>query len=154
MRRSARSVLIVLSAVLALLALPSRAAGPGPSVFSTADLKEWLTYIASDELQGRATYSAGLGLAAAYIADHLHAWGVMPAGDGQSYLQTVKVLSVKHTSRSSVTVRVGRQTRTFRDGQGVAFPDESGGKRTIAFDRVEFAGYGLDAPASNHVDFR
>ena len=34
-------------------------------------LKEWLTYIASDELQGRATYSEGLGLAAGYISSHL-----------------------------------------------------------------------------------
>ena len=41
-------------------------AGGASSVKST-DLREWLAYIASDELQGRAVYSTGLGLAAAYL---------------------------------------------------------------------------------------
>ena len=51
-----------------------------------ADLKEWLTYLASDQLQGRPTYTEGLGLAASYIAEHLKAWGVKPAGDDGSLL--------------------------------------------------------------------
>jgi hypothetical protein len=38
------------------------------------DLRTWLTYIASDELQGRLVYTEGIGLAAAYIADHLKEW--------------------------------------------------------------------------------
>src|SRR5688500_6137529 len=67
-------------------------------------LKAWLTYIASDELQGRLVYSEGLGLAAAYIADHLKAWGVKPVGDDGTYFQTVKVVGVKTTSRATVTV--------------------------------------------------
>ena len=43
-----------------------------------SDLKGWLSYIASDELEGRGLYSAGLGLAAAYIENHLR----KIAGDG------------------------------------------------------------------------
>jgi hypothetical protein len=124
----------------------------GPTI-AGSDLKEWLTYIASDELAGRDTFSAGLGLAAGYIEHHLSEWGVMPGGDVGSYLQTVRVLGVKTTSRSSITVRVGSQTRTFKDGDGVTFARNSGGKRTIAIDRVEFAGYGLDAPGAGHSDF-
>ena len=58
----------------------------------------------------------------AYIGDHLRAWGVAPAGDRASYLQTVRVLGVKATSRSTVTVQVGGETRTFADGEGVTFP--------------------------------
>jgi hypothetical protein len=120
---------------------------------AASDLKEWLTYIASDELAGRDTFSAGLGLAAGYIEQHLSQWGARPGGDSGSYLQTVRVLGVKATSRSSVTVRVGSQTRTFRDGDGVTFPKNSGGKRTVTLDHVEFVGYGLDAPAAGHSDF-
>ena len=44
-------------------------AGGLPAI-KRSDLKEWLSYIASDELQGRAVYTAGIGLAAAYIEDH------------------------------------------------------------------------------------
>ena len=50
----------------------------GVSAITPADMKEWLSYIASDQLQGRQVYTEGLGLAASYIADHLKAWGVKP----------------------------------------------------------------------------
>jgi peptidase M28-like protein len=126
----------------------------GVSPVKSTDLKEWLSYIASDELQGRAIYTAGIGLAAAYIEDHLKAWGVKPAGDRGHYLQTVRVLGVKATTHASVTVDVNGVTRTFADGAGITLPKNMGGKRSFTIDRVEFAGYGLDAPAANHTDFR
>jgi Peptidase family M28 len=117
-------------------------------------LKEWLTYIASDELQGRATYSEGLGLAAGYISSHLAQWGVKPAGDNGTYLQVVKVLGVRTTSRASVTIDVNGQRRTFNDGAGVTFPRNMGGKQTLVADEVQFAGYGLTLPSGQHDDYR
>ena len=140
-RRSAQ----VCAAILALAILRTTAASPGLALIKVDQLKEWLSYIASDQLEGRGNYSAGLGLAAAYIQDHLRAWKVTPAGDDRSYLQTVRVRSVAAESRSTVTVQVGRETRTFRDGEGVTFSREAGGKRRFVTDRVEFVGYGLDA---------
>ena len=140
-RRSAH----LCAAILALAILRTTAASPGLSLITIDELKEWLSYIASDQLEGRANYSAGLGLAAAYIQDHLRAWSVTPAGDDHSYLQTVRVRSVEAKSRSTVTVQVGRESRTFRDGEGVTFAPDAGGKRRLTLDRVEFAGYGLDA---------
>ena len=116
-------------------------------------LKEWLTYIASDELQGRATYSEGLGLAAGYISSHLGQWGVKPAGDHGTYLQVVKVLGVRTTSRATVTVDVNGQVRTFNDGDGITFPKEMGGKQTVVAERVQFAGYGLTLPSGTHDDY-
>ena len=129
-------------------------AAGGPSSIKTQDLREWLTYIASDELQGRAVYTTGLGLAAAYIEEHLKAWALKPAGDPGAYLQTVRVIGVKSTSHASVTVDVNGETRTFLDGAGITLPKNMGGKRRFTVDRVEFAGYGLDAPAANHMDYR
>src|SRR6185369_10924838 len=95
------------------------------------DLKQWLAYLASDELEGRATFSEGLGLAAAYIAEHLRTWGVKPGGDNGSYFQRVRVLGVKSTNRSTLTVAVNGQTRIFKDGEGIAFPKNVGGKRSF-----------------------
>src|SRR5206468_1769204 len=80
------------------------AAGGGLAAIKSQDLKEWLSYIASDELEGREIYTTGIGLAAAYIEDHARAWGARPAGDKGRYLQTVRVLGVKATSHASVTV--------------------------------------------------
>jgi hypothetical protein len=125
----------------------------GPSSFEVRDLREWLTYIASDELQGRATFSAGLGLAASYIENHLREWGVKPAGDNGSYLQTVRVVGVKSTSHSTVTVEIGGERRTFAE-DAIRFPRNAGANQRLTLNRVEFMGYGLDAPQAHHLDYR
>ena len=150
-RRVTAAALFVCTLIAGLGA--QRSPSAGHSAIEAPHLKEWLTYIASDELLGRATYTEGLGLAAAYITDHLKEWDVRPAGDDGTYFQTVKVLGVRTTSRASVTVSVNGRTRTFKDGEGVVFPKRMGGKQTIAGDQIEFLGYGLSAPAAHHDDY-
>lgn len=55
---------------------------------TAAQLRNYLEFIASDELEGRDTPSRGLDIAAMYIASHLKQWGIKPAGDGGgSYFQ-------------------------------------------------------------------
>lgn len=61
------------------------------ATISEADLKKYLTYIASDELEGRDTGSEGQKKAAKYIMEHLEEWGLQPVVNtpsGKSYLQT------------------------------------------------------------------
>jgi hypothetical protein len=150
-RRSLRFPALAVAALAAVVSVG--AATGGRSSIRSEDLREWLSYIASDELEGRAVYSAGLGLAAAYIQNHLRAWGATPAGDDRSYLQTVRVLGVKSNNHSTLTVEVDGRRRTFTNGQGITFRRNVGGKRQFTVDRVEFVGYGLDAPRSHHEDF-
>lgn len=147
-----RSIMGSVAFVVMVAFLPVGALG-GPASIKSDDLKEWLSFIASDDTQGRALFSAGLGLAAAYISDHLRVWGVKPGGDHSSYLQTVRVLGVKSISRSTVTVKIGNDSRTFADADALIFPKNSGGKQRLTIDRVEFAGYGLELPAARHADF-
>jgi len=123
------------------------------SSITPESLRTWLTYLASDELEGRATFSEGLGLAAAYIADQLKQAGVKPGGDNGSYFQRVEVLGIRSTNRSSVTVEVNGQKRTFTASEGVRFPANVGGKRSLVFNQVEFVGYGLNLDA-NHDDYK
>jgi hypothetical protein len=125
----------------------------GAGSITPQELKEWLSYIASDELEGRQIFHEGLGLAASYIADHLREWGVKPGGDNGTYFQDVKVLGVTSHSHSSVTVTAGGQTRTFKDGEGVTFPKNQGGKQTVTGE-AEFVGYGLSVPELNHDDYK
>lgn len=138
-------------ALLLLLSAGGGAAGGRDSI-ATADLKTWLTYLSSDQLGGRQIYTEGLGLAAGYVQTNLAAWGVTPKGDNGTYLQRVAVQGVKTTSHSSVTVRVGRETRTFKDADGITFPRNAGARQKITIDRVEFVGYGLDAPGAKYSD--
>jgi hypothetical protein len=143
---------IAVSVLVLALGIASVEAAGGRGSINAIDLKEWLTFVSSDELEGRAVFTDGLGVAAGYIQGYLQAWGVKPGGDHAGYLQTVRVRGVKATSRSTVTVRVGAESRTFKDGDGITFPRNSGAKRALTVDRVEFAGYGLDMPG--HTDLR
>jgi peptidase M28-like protein len=127
------------------------AQGPEPAKakyaqINQADLKEWLSYLASDTLQGRQVFSEGYGLAAAYVADHLRAWGVKPAGDDGTFFENVKLRGYRVTRNSSVTVTsASGQSRTFKHGDHVTFPANSGGNQTVTFDSAEFVGYGQAA---------
>ena len=143
----------LLLALTAALAAQSTNGGGGISSIQPEPMKDWLSYIASDELQGRQVYTEGLGLAAAYIADHLKEWGVKPAGEDGTYFQTVKVVGVRTASRASVTVQVNGQTRTFKDGEGVTFAKNMGGQQTITGDQIQFVGYGLQIPAARINDY-
>jgi hypothetical protein len=56
---------------------------------SAKQLRDYLTFIASDELEGRDTPSRGLDIAAKYIAEHLSSWGLKPGGGDGTYFQKV-----------------------------------------------------------------
>ncbi|HKQ90883.1 MAG TPA: M28 family peptidase [Blastocatellia bacterium] len=148
-----RTLVLFVTLCLTLSAVPAQNRKADKGAAQADDLRKWLSYLASDELEGRATFSEGLGLAAAYLAEQLRAWGVKPGGDNGSYFQRVRVLGVKSANRSTLAVEVNGQTRVFKDGEGVTFPKNVGGKRNFTADQVEFLGYGLDAPLVNHNDY-
>ncbi len=152
-RRVTRMFVLIVTLCLTLSAVPAQNRKADKATVQSEDLQKWLTYLASDELEGRATFSEGLGLAAAYLAEQLRSWGVKPGGDNGSYFQRVRVLGVKSANRSTLAVEVNGQTRTFKDGEGITFPRNVGGKRSFTVDQIEFLGYGLDAPLANHNDY-
>ncbi len=127
---------------------PKPAAGVKYSQVSPQDLKDWLTYLASDELQGRQIYTEGYGLAAGFISEKLRSWGVKPIGSNGTYLQIVKNRGYNVTRNSTVTVEVGGQTKTFKHGEHVTFPANGGGKQTVTFSGVEFIGAAPTAGAN------
>jgi hypothetical protein len=149
---------LVVAALLAGLVPAAAAAGPvriqepQPATgvpfapISEADAKEWLTYLSSDALQGRQVFTEGYGMAAAYVADHLRQWGVKPMGDNGTYFQSVKLQGYRVDRRSSITVVANGESRRFANGDHVSFPVDAGGKQTLTFSSVAFAGYGGLSP--------
>ena len=117
------------------------------------DLREWLTYLSSDDLEGRNTYTEGLGLAAGFIAAQLKSWGIKPGGPNGSYFQRVPVQGIKVDNHSTIIAEVNGQTRTFKNGEGVRFPTNPGGKQSLTASEIEFMGYGLSAPDAGHDDY-
>lgn len=56
---------------------------------TAAKLKEYLYFVASDEMEGRDTPSRGLDLTAKFIALNLALSGVKPGGDNGTYFQSI-----------------------------------------------------------------
>ncbi|HUF46211.1 MAG TPA: hypothetical protein VMM93_00280, partial [Vicinamibacterales bacterium] len=161
---SCRPVFVFLSSVAVLLLV---SIGPRWTVFAQApqlspgvpfatiaepDLREWLTYLSSDALQGRQSFTEGYGLAAAYVADELRKMGVAPAGDF-GYFQTVKRIGYRVTQQSTVSATVNGETRTFAHGEHVTFPVNGGARQSVTFNGVEVVGYGMVALGAGHDDF-
>ena len=57
------------------------------NTITIADLKEYLTVLASDEYEGRETGQKGQKMAAKYIADHFQEFGLTPVDKEQNYFQ-------------------------------------------------------------------
>ncbi|MFL6278037.1 MAG: M28 family peptidase [Blastocatellia bacterium] len=142
------TALVTQTALIAALAFAPALAksNGGRDNITPGELKDWLTVLASDEFEGRNTFSEGLGMAAMYIADQLKAYGIKPGGPNGSYFQRVAVLGVKSDNKSSVTVEVNGQSRTFKNKEGISFPAYVGSKRSFTGDQIEFLGYGLSLP--------
>ena len=158
-RRALRVALLALGVLSVTFGRPwslvAQSPGPEPAKvryaqISQADLKEWLTDLASDAFQGRQAFTEGYGMAAAYIAEHLKQFGVKPIGDGGSYFQIVARKGYRVTRNSSVTVTLADgQSRTFKHGDHVTFAANVGRKQTIAVDGVEFVGTAPDYAGRN-----
>src|SRR5688500_4170711 len=113
---------------------PQPAKGVRFQTISPVDLQQWLTYLASDELQGRQAFSEGYGIAAQYIAERLRAWGVKPLCHNGIYFQIVQVRSYRVSRNSSVTIEGNGQSQTFKDGNHVVFPALAGGRQTVVLE--------------------
>jgi hypothetical protein len=61
----------------------------GLDTITAAQLKNYLYFIASDEMEGRDTPSRGLDTTAKFIAMNLERWGFKPTGDDGSYFQKI-----------------------------------------------------------------
>ena len=89
-------------------------AGPrGADQVDAGRLRADLSFIASDELEGRDTPSRGLDLAARYLASRLQALGLKPGGDDGGYFQHFGTTR-RTVDPAKATVTLGE--RTFSHG--------------------------------------
>src|SRR4051794_15809789 len=130
MRRFALLSTLLLVGLAAVYSAPQKqkaaaksGAAAAPSVgnadaITEAELKTYLYFIASDQLEGRNLPSRGYDTAALYVASHLAEWGLKPGGshektDGplQSYLMPIELMSrsvVPDTTKASIVLPAGR----------------------------------------------
>jgi hypothetical protein len=63
----------------------------GVDTIAANQIRDYLTFIASDEMEGRDTPSRGLDLTAKFLAMNLTRWGFKPAGDNGSFFQHIEL---------------------------------------------------------------
>jgi hypothetical protein len=81
---------------------------------TAAQLKDYLYFVASDEMEGRDTPSRGLDLTAKFLALNLSRWGLKPAGDNGTYFQRIALQRVK-LDAAGTSLEVGGQKFGFGD---------------------------------------
>ena len=92
---------------------------------SADSLRGHLSFIASDGLEGRATPSRGLDLAAEYIAAQFRRAGLEPAGD-DGYFQTASIIEREPNREGfAVTVKAGGHTMTIAANETYIVPSAS-----------------------------
>ena len=63
----------------------------GVDTIAANQMRDYLTFIASDEMEGRDTPSRGLDTTAKFLAMNLTRWGFKPAGDEGTFFQRIEL---------------------------------------------------------------
>ncbi|MCK4745870.1 MAG: M28 family peptidase, partial [Bacteroidales bacterium] len=117
-----------------------------------ADLVTHVSYIASDELEGRKTGEPGLDLAAEYLAAQARELGLKAVDENGDYFQEYTLVTKKMDQKnSSITIRHGDEPKTrLRSPFYVLNPDSD--KLELSGEAV-FAGYGIYSEDDGYNDF-
>ncbi|HWQ31351.1 MAG TPA: M28 family peptidase [Blastocatellia bacterium] len=126
----------------ATAAAPASAAHGNADYITEAQLKDYLYFIASDEMAGRNTPSKELDLTAKFLALNLSRWGLRPAGDDGTFFQHVTL------KRSAIDPA---QTRAELSGQPLSYGDDfyAAPQAGTASGNLVFAGHGWVIKSKN-----
>jgi hypothetical protein len=125
---------------------------PGINTITEQELREHLTYLASDELEGRATGEPGLNLAAEYLAGEARRMGLEAIDeDGDYYHRYTLVSRSQDFDHSKIVIRKKDGLETISNRRFYflnSCPD------TIDLSgNVVFAGYGIHSEKDGYNDF-
>jgi len=108
---------------------------------SLTTIKETVTALAADDMQGRGTAQPGGDKAAAWIADRFAKLGLKPLGEKNSYLQPIKFKETQFLQETAFTIG----NRSLKMGsEFFVMPPYSGDEDVNA--KIYFVGYGLSVP--------
>lgn len=116
------------------------------------EIKDHVSYLASDALEGRGTATKGERAAAAYISKQWASYGLQPGGEDGTWLQSFKVASRGSVSSGRLTIEAGGWERSFALNKDFApFGFSSNASKLDA--ELVFAGFGITNPEANYDDY-
>lgn len=107
---------------------------------TAAQLRDYLYFVASDEMEGRNTPSRGLDLTAKFLALNLSRWGFKPAGDDGTFFQKIPLQNRKLIVDQTNATLNGRKLALGTDFIARAIDGTAGGQ-------IVFVGHGLQLKA-------
>lgn len=150
------------AALLILIPLPTTATPPDDpaadqamSTISPDAIRADMRFLSDDALEGRGTATRGHELAAKYMATRFEGMGLAPAGDNNSYFQSVPVRSLRTVvNKSSLALtRNGSALKLASQIDFIIEPDPA--RPDISIDApLVFAGFGVTAPDQHYDDYK
>lgn len=125
---------------------------------SLTRLKANVEFLASDELEGRATGSSGEKIAAQFIASELKKYGVKPFGDNASYFQDFPIASMVLDSTSELYLTTKGEKKITKetlkiDRDFAIWSEFLPGNLDTSQQAIIFVGYGITAKEFNYDDY-
>ena len=117
----------------------------GIETIAANQLKDYLTFIASDEMEGRDTPSRGLDTTAKFLAMNLSRWGFKPAGDDGSFFQRIELRRSRADGGQSTIELNGKTLTAGADYLPVGGPGNVSGPLVFAGSGWLFKSKGIDA---------
>ena len=120
-----------------------------------SQIKQHMSVLADDRLEGRGLGSAGYDSALAHVEATLKSYGLQPAGQQGGFHQRVPLRnSIVSEDTSSMTVRSGAKAKTLTYGKDYLLgADLLRSEVSIADAPVAFVGYGVSAPTLGYDDY-
>ncbi len=158
----AQLLALIPAALLILIPLRTTATPPDdPSADTamstiTADaIRADMRFLADDALEGRGTATRGHELAAKYMATRFEGMGLQPAGDNNTYFQSVPVRSLRtDVNKSSFAItRNGTPLSLTSHVDFIIEPDPVAPDVSVDAP-VVFAAFGVTAPEQHYDDYK
>lgn len=136
---------------LALLHAAAAHAQDTAPVFSPDAARAHVTFLASDELEGRDAGTRGFDIASRYVATQFAGMGLTPAVNGDWY-QTVDLAVATLDKAAEASVTIGG-ARFAHGGDVLMGPSAREAVQEVTAPAV-FVGYGIDSPENGVRDYR
>jgi Zn-dependent M28 family amino/carboxypeptidase len=163
-RTSPLAQLLAISTAALLILVPLRTTATPPddpapdqamSTISPDAIRADMRFLSDDALEGRGTATRGHELAAKYMATRFEGMGLAPAGDNNTYFQSVPVRSLRtDVNKSSLAItRNGSPLSLTSHVDFIIEPDPVAPDVSIDAPLV-FAGFGVTAPDQHYDDYK
>jgi hypothetical protein len=117
-------------------------------------IRAHMRFLADDLLEGRGTGARGDRLAALYVATQFEGLGLEPAGEGGTYLQSMRLArTLPREAECSLVLFADGQARALDYGSDFVMSVDPEGPDSALRAPVAFVGYGVTAPEQHYDDY-